>query len=84
MRFCWKKARQNDELTLLNPYIRPTCGSVILKESTGSHTIIRTRGTGEAPETTMMQAAKLAAYYSKARNSSKVPVDYTLIKNVKA
>ena len=30
-----------------------------------------------------MQAAKIAAYHSKARNSSQVPVDYTAVKNVK-
>ena len=40
-------------------------------------------GTGSAPDTTLMQAARLAAYYSKARNSSQVPVDYTAVKNVK-
>ena len=73
--------RQNDELTLKTAYSTDLWFHT--KEIPGSHTIIRTRGTGEAPETTMMQAAKLAAYYSKARNSSKVPVDYTLIKNVK-
>lgn len=73
--------RQNDELTLKSAYSTDLWFHT--KEIPGSHTIIRTRGTGEAPETTMMQAAKLAAYYSKARNSSKVPVDYTLIKNVK-
>ncbi len=73
--------RQNDELTLKSAYSTDLWFHT--KEIPGSHTIIRTRGTGEAPETTMMQAANLAAYYSKARNSSKVPVDYTLIKNVK-
>ena len=73
--------RQNDELTLKSAYSTDLWFHT--KEIPGSHTIIRTRGTGEAPETTMMQAAKLAAYYSKARNSSKVPVDYTLVKNVK-
>ena len=31
----------------------------------------------------MREAAILAAYYSKGRNSSKVPVDYTAISNVK-
>ena len=31
----------------------------------------------------MLEAAKLAAYYSKARESAQVPVDYTQIKNVK-
>jgi len=32
---------------------------------------------------TIIKSASLAAYYSKAKESSNVPVDYTLIKNVK-
>jgi predicted ribosome quality control (RQC) complex YloA/Tae2 family protein len=31
----------------------------------------------------MVEAASLAAYYSKARNSAKVPVDYTRVRQVK-
>lgn len=34
-------------------------------------------------DTTLKEAANLAAYYSKGRMSSKVPVDYTIKKNVK-
>ena len=37
----------------------------------------------DVPKTTMMEAAQLAAYFSKARGSNQVPVDYTVIKNVK-
>ena len=37
----------------------------------------------EVPDRTYLQAACLAAYYSKARNSKSVPVDYTEVKNVK-
>lgn len=32
---------------------------------------------------TLQQAAQLAAYYSQARDSQNVPVDYTVVKNVK-
>ena len=32
---------------------------------------------------TIVEAAKLAAYYSQARESGNVPVDYTQVKNVK-
>ena len=32
---------------------------------------------------TILQAAALAAYFSKGRNGSKVPVDYTQVKYVK-
>jgi predicted ribosome quality control (RQC) complex YloA/Tae2 family protein len=48
----------------------------------GSHVIISTNG-GEADEAALTEAAALAAYYSQARESKKVPVDYTLVKHVK-
>ena len=48
----------------------------------GSHVIICAEG-GEIPETTLVEAARLAAYHSRARESSNVPVDYTLVKNLK-
>ena len=51
------------------------------KDMPGSHVIIRKEG--EIPLTTMRQAALLAAWYSKGKNSSTVPVDYTLRKYVK-
>ena len=51
------------------------------KDMPGSHVIIRTEG--EIPLETLKQAALLAAWYSKGRNSSTVPVDYTLRKYVK-
>lgn len=49
----------------------------------GSHAIIKTPNAMEVPDRTYLQAASLAAYYSKARNSKSVPVDYTEVKNVK-
>lgn len=49
----------------------------------GSHTVIKLGIDKNVPKTTLVEAAKLAAYYSKARDSSQVPVDYTQIKNVK-
>lgn len=48
----------------------------------GSHTVIVTEGK-EVPVTTIEQAAIIAAYNSKGRDSSLVPVDYTEIRNVK-
>ena len=47
----------------------------------GSHVIIRTEGQ-EVDDATLEEAALIAAYYSKARESSNVPVDYTLVKHV--
>jgi predicted ribosome quality control (RQC) complex YloA/Tae2 family protein len=38
---------------------------------------------GKPSDKAMTEAASLAAYYSKARSSDNVPVDYTLVKHVK-
>ncbi|SDD98786.1 Predicted component of the ribosome quality control (RQC) complex, YloA/Tae2 family, contains fibronectin-binding (FbpA) and DUF814 domains [Paenibacillus sp. UNCCL117] len=50
------------------------------KDIPGSHVVIRSAEFGEA---TLLEAAQLAAYYSQAKESSGVPVDYTLIKHVR-
>ncbi len=42
----------------------------------GSHVIIRAKG-AEIPNTTLLQAAMLAAFYSDSKHSSLVPVIYT-------
>lgn len=52
------------------------------KNITGSHVIIRTNGT-VPPDETIVYAARLAAFHSKAKNSSQVPVDYVSVKFVK-
>lgn len=49
----------------------------------GSHTIIKLGVDKEIPDRTMLEAAMLAAYYSSAKESAKVEIDYTQIKNVK-
>lgn len=49
---------------------------------TGSHTVISCSDT-TPPDTTINEAAMLAAFHSKARTSSRVPVDYTQIKFVR-
>jgi len=75
-----KNNRQNDTLTFKiageQDIWMHTC------KIPGSHVIIRTEGR-EAPLSTLRQAAALAAYFSRAKGSSNVPVDYTLRKNVK-
>lgn len=48
----------------------------------GSHVIIRTEGR-KPGEQTLFEAAQLAAYHSKGKSSSQVPVDYTAVKFVK-
>ncbi|HEY4554433.1 MAG TPA: NFACT RNA binding domain-containing protein, partial [Bacillaceae bacterium] len=50
------------------------------KDIPGSHVVIRSK---DPSEETILEAAMLAAYFSKAKNSSSVPVDYTKIRNVK-
>ena len=52
------------------------------KDIPGSHVIIDTKG-NEIDDDTLVLAAQIAAYFSKARTSSKVPVDYVPIRYVK-
>ena len=73
--------KQNDELTIRMAYATDLWFHT--KNIPGSQVVSRTRGGQDVPDRTMVEAAELAAYYSKAQNSSKVPVDYTIIKNVK-
>ena len=76
-----KSNTQNDELTL-----RTARNSDIwlhTKNIPGSHVIIFTNGAGKVPDKTLLEAANLSAYFSKAKNSTNVPVDYTLKKYVK-
>ncbi|WP_312940097.1 NFACT RNA binding domain-containing protein [Oscillibacter sp.] len=48
----------------------------------GSHVILRTDG-AEPDRESVVEAAKIAAWYSQARESGNVPVDFTQVKNVK-
>lgn len=73
-----KNNKQNDYLT--TKLARPNHTWLHTKDIPGSHVLIRATQFGEE---TLKEAAQLAAYYSKARQSSQVPVDYTLIKHVK-
>ncbi len=69
---------QNDTLTLKTSDKRYTW--LHTKDIPGSHVVI---ASFEFSEQTLLEAATLAAFYSKAKEGNKVPVDYTLIKNVK-
>jgi len=54
------------------------------KNIQGSHIIIKNKGGKQSlPLDTLIQAANLAAYFSKAKKDNKVLVDYTLKKYVK-
>ncbi|WP_028782719.1 Rqc2 family fibronectin-binding protein [Thalassobacillus devorans] len=50
------------------------------KDIPGSHVVIRSNAPSED---TLLEAAQLAANFSKSSQSSSVPVDYTLIRHVK-
>lgn len=52
------------------------------KGAPGSHVIVKTNN-GELPDRTFEEAGRLAAYYSRNRNSPKVEIDYIQKKNVK-
>lgn len=73
--------RQNDRLTL----------SIAAKDDIwlhtqkipGSHVIIRKKSGEEIPEDVIRQGAAIAAWHSRAKNSNQVPVDYTVVAQVK-
>lgn len=72
--------RQNDILTLKTA--KATDIWLHTKDIAGSHVIIRTNG--QAPsERTIFEAAQLAAFHSKGKSGSGVPVDYVAVKFVK-
>ena len=53
-----------------------------VKSFAGSHVVLIT-DRAEPSQETIVKVAKAAAYYSSAKESSNVPVDYTEIKNVR-
>ncbi|MGI5838369.1 MAG: Rqc2 family fibronectin-binding protein [bacterium] len=73
--------KQNDRLTLREA--APDDIWLHTKDIPGSHVIIRVKDGRPVPETTLREAAALAAYYSKARASANVPVDYTAVRHVR-
>ena len=77
---CGRNNIQNDKLTFKDS--RKNDIWLHTQKIHGSHTVIVTEGR-EVPDTTIQQAAVIAAYNSKGRESSLVPVDYTEIRNVK-
>lgn len=70
----------NDKLTLKTAKNYDTWFHV--QDTAGSHVICETSGK-EITDGAIHDCAVIAAYYSKARESSNVAVDYTLVKNIK-
>lgn len=73
-----KNALQNERLTM---GARGNETWLHAQKMPGSHVLIHTEG--EVPETTLVQAAMLAAYYSKGVRSAQVPIDTTLRRYIK-
>lgn len=71
--------RQNDQLTLRQANKNDIW--LHTKNIPGSHTIIVTQGK-QVTETAIREAALLAAYHSRGKESSQVPVDYTQVRHV--
>ncbi len=72
--------RQNDKLTLKDADHRDLWFHT--QKIHGSHVILCTGGR-TPDDDTLVEAAKLAAWYSQAKDSGNVPVDYTPVKFVK-
>ncbi len=75
-----KNNYQNDKLTCKTASFNDTWFHT--QNIPGSHVIVRNGGE-ELSEDNILLAASLAAHFSKAQGSSKVPVDYTEIRYVK-
>ena len=72
--------RQNDQLTLKTAAKNDVW--LHTQNIPGSHVILVTDGQ-DPSETAIREAAVLAAYHSKARDSAQVPVDFTRVRYVK-
>lgn len=76
-----KGARENDELTF--DVAAPEDFWLHVADYSGSHVVVRNPAKDrELPESVLVKSAQLAAYFSQARNSSKVEVHYTKRKHV--
>jgi predicted ribosome quality control (RQC) complex YloA/Tae2 family protein len=74
-----KNNKQNDDLTTKKANKNDLWFHV--KDFPGSHTILFCEEK-EVPDEDMLQAAGIAAFYSKAKNSDKVAVDCTKVRYV--
>ena len=72
-----KNNTQNEYLT--NRLAQSSDTWLHTKDIPGSHVVIRSVSFGDQ---TLLEAAQLSAYFSQAKHSSQVPVDYTFIRHV--
>ena len=77
--FIGRNNQQNEYLT--HRFAKPTDIWFHTQDIQGSHLILRLNV--DPDDMILSKVAQYAAYFSKARETSKVPVDYTYIKNIK-
>lgn len=77
--FIGRNNQQNEYLT--HRFAKPTDIWFHTQDIQGSHLILRLNV--DSDDMILSKVAQYAAYFSKARETSKVPVDYTYIKNIK-
>ena len=77
--FIGRNNQQNEYLT--HRFAKPTDIWFHTQDIQGSHLILRLNV--EPDDMILSKVAQYAAYFSKARETSKFPVDYTYIKNIK-
>ena len=77
--FIGRNNQQNEYLT--HRFAKPTDIWFHTQDIQSSHLILRLNV--EPDDMILSKVAQYAAYFSKARETSKVPVDYTYIKNIK-
>lgn len=77
--FIGRNNQQNEYLT--HRFAKPTDIWFHTQDIQGSHLILRLNV--EPDDMILSKVAQYAAYFSKARETSKVPVEYTYIKNIK-
>lgn len=76
-----RTSKENDLLT--TRFAKPHDWWFHTRVFRGTHVILRNLNKKELPDNLKLICSKLAAYYSKAKKSSNVPVDYTQIRYVR-
>jgi len=78
--FVGKRSKDNDTLTFR--IARSLDTWMHAADYPGSHVVIRNPDRKDIPHSTLVDAARIAAFYSKARGEAKAAVHYTLRKFV--
>jgi predicted ribosome quality control (RQC) complex YloA/Tae2 family protein len=76
-----RTSRENDELT--TRYAKPRDLWFHTRVFRGTHVILRNFAKQDVPDWLISLCCRIAAYYSKAKKSSNVPVDFTEIRYVR-